>query len=143
MSYAKFDPDKSDILIQSIKTNGNITALSSHYNVSRETIYEYFKRDPHGKSIVHTVRGYNTELDLDIAENVFRYNMNNIKSNAGLAQRAAEKVIEGKGYSRGWGVQSTQEAVPLQNELNKDDIITRQQVEIAILKQAIKKNDNG
>lgn len=97
-----FSPDKVVMLANAIKLNGNISALAEHYKVSRETLYQYFKRDPKGKEIIDQVRGVNEETILDAAEHVLRYNLLNYKSNAGLAQRAAEKVIDRKGHLRGW-----------------------------------------
>jgi len=102
MAYAKFDPDKTDMLAVSIKYNGNISKIAEHYNVVRDTIYQYYRRDSVGKEIIDTVRGLNTETDLDQAEYVLRYNMANFKTNPGLAQRAAEKVIDRKGHLRDW-----------------------------------------
>lgn len=102
MAYAKFDPDKADMLVIAIKYNGNISKIAEHYNVVRDTIYQYYRRDPEGKKIIDIVRGLNTESDLDQAEYVIRYNMANVKTNPGLAQRAAEKVIDRKGHLRDW-----------------------------------------
>ncbi len=107
MAYEKFNPDKSDMLAIAIKYNGNISKIAEHYNVSRDTTYEYFKRDIQGKQIIDTVRGVNTESDLDAAEYVIRSNMANYKNNPGLAQRAAEKVIDRKGHLRDWASAGT------------------------------------
>ena len=98
----KFDPDKRDFLLNGIRFNGNITQLAAHYNVSRETVYQYIKRDPDGKQILEQVRGFNNEHFLDLSEHVIQYNLLNYKNNPGLAQRAAEKVIDKKGHLRGW-----------------------------------------
>lgn len=105
MAYAKFDPNKSVMLATAIKYNGNVVAIADAMNVGRTTIYEYFKRNPEGKEIIDLVRGLNDEVLLDAAEHVFRYNVLNYKSSPGLAQRAAEKVIDKKGYMRGWKTQ--------------------------------------
>ena len=102
MSRVLFNPDKIDMMAISVKYNGNIAKISEHFNVSRETIYKYIKRDPEGKEIIESTRGINTETDLDAAEHVIRYNMMNYKNNPGLAQRAAEKVIDRKGHLRDW-----------------------------------------
>lgn len=102
MAHTPFEPDSADMLASAIKYNGNIAQLAKHYNVSRETIYQYLKRDAQGKLIVDTVRGVNIETNLDMAEYVISYNMSRYKENAGLAQRAAEKVIDRLGYMRGW-----------------------------------------
>lgn len=102
MSYVKFNPEKSEMLAVAIKHNGNVQAIARHYNINQDTMYQYFKRDPEGKEIIDMVRGLNTETDLDLAEHVHRYNMANYKTNPGLAQRAAEKVIDKKGHLRGW-----------------------------------------
>lgn len=102
MAYAKFDPDKSDLKQIALKYHGNISAIARHFNIHGDTVYEYIKRDPVGKEIIDFCRAYNTEYDLDLAEHVIRHNMANYKSNPGLAQRAAEKVIDKKGHLRGW-----------------------------------------
>lgn len=102
MAQILFKPDYPDFLASAIKYNGNIAILSEHYNVSRETMHKFLKRDPQGKEIIEQVRGYNKETMLDMAEHVIRYNMSNYKANAGLAQRASEKVIDKLGYLRGW-----------------------------------------
>lgn len=102
MAYEKFDPDKVDMLSKAIEFNGNISSLAQYYKVCRETMYQYLKRDPQGKAIIQQVRGYNTEFDLDLAEKVVRKNMENYEQNPGLAQRAAEKIIDRKGHLRGY-----------------------------------------
>lgn len=106
MAYAKFDPEKSEIRSIAIEKRGNVQAIARHYNINQDTIYEYFKRDPEGKKIIDDVRSLNTETELDLAEFVLSYNMSNYKTNAGLAQRAAEKVIDKKGHLRGWNEKS-------------------------------------
>lgn len=98
----KFNPEKSEFLAIAVKYNGNIKDIASHYNIHHSTAYEYINRDKAAMDIIFQVRGMNTESDLDLAEKVYRYNMANIKERPALAQRAAEKVIEGKGYLRGW-----------------------------------------
>lgn len=97
-----FNPDYADMMAAAIKFNGNITALAEHFKVSRETMHQYMKRNPKGKEIIDQVRCFNNETMLDCAEHVMRYNLMNYKSNAGLAQRASEKVIDRLGYLRGW-----------------------------------------
>jgi hypothetical protein len=97
-----FEPDYSDVLAVAIAKNGNITAISEHFKISKETFYQFIKRDPKGKEIIDKVRAVNTETQLDLAEHVILYNMMNFKTNPGLAQRAAEKVIDKKGHLRGW-----------------------------------------
>jgi|ERR1051326_785865 transposase-like protein len=116
MANEYFSPDKSDMMAAAIKYNGNISALAEHFNVSRDTMYQYMKRDPQGKEIIQQVRGYNNESMLDLAEHVLRYNLHNYKSNAGLAQRASEKVIDRLGYMRGW----LSEKVADQKDENKE-----------------------
>ena len=102
MAYAKFDPDKSDFLDTSLKYNGNICAIARHYNISTETIYQYYHRDPIGKEIINIVRTLNTSTDVDLAEHVNRYNLGNYKTDPHLAQKAAEYTLTKKGLSRGW-----------------------------------------
>lgn len=101
MVHEAFNPDISDIKSIAFKYNGNIAAISKHYKVSRETVYQYLKRND-AKSIIDEVRRFNDEYQLDLAEFIFMHNMSNYQNNPGLAQRAAEKVIDKKGHKRGW-----------------------------------------
>lgn len=143
MAYEKFDPDKADFHIVAIKYNGNVKAIAEHFNVSRETIFQYFHRDPEGKKIIDLVRKYNTESDLDLAEYAVRYNLMNLKSNSALAQRAAELVIEKKGKSRGWIKEESSSIVPLQSDIDYVSMIAKLQNENAKLKKKIGKNDSN
>ncbi len=102
MAYTKFDPDKTEFRVIAIKYNGNINAIAQACNVSPETIYQYFKRDPEGKKIIDDVRGLNDDCILDSAEYVMRYNLVNYKNSPSLAQRAAEYVLHKKGHMRNW-----------------------------------------
>ena len=102
MAKPRFNPNKDYIKSLAVKCNGNISQMAKDLNVERSTIYEYIKRDPHGKKVMDEARGLNTENDLDLAEHVIRYNLTNYKTNPGLAQRAAEKVIDKKGHLRRW-----------------------------------------
>lgn len=131
MSHSKFTPDISDMLDVSIQKNGNIVKIAKHFNVHRDTIYEYFKRDPDGKKIVEKVRGVNTETDLDIAEQVNRNNMLNFEKNPKLAQRAAETVIKGKGHLRGWGQIIEERQPPYQNiiDISHENMMLKDQLE--------------
>lgn len=138
MSYAKFDPEKSEMLAVAIKHNGNVQAIARHFNIGNDTIYQYFKRDPEGKKIIDDVRGLNTETDLDLAEHIFRYNMSNFKNNPGLAQRAAEKVIDGKGHLRNWNEQILDKQPPNQSNLDMTMINARQQNRISKLEKELK-----
>ncbi len=135
-----FSPDISDMLKIAIKHNGCISNIAREMNVNRDTIYEYLKRNPEGKKIIDKVRGYNTEIELDTAEEVIRYNLSNYKKNAGLAQRAAEKVIDKKGHLRSWGVEQTEKVSANQTDLDKDDMIFKLIAENAILKQKANQN---
>ena len=116
MAYEYFNPDKSDMLNVAINCHGKISDIAREFKVTRETIYQYINRDPVGKSIIQLVRGYNSDFDLDLAENVIRMNMLNYEDNRGLAQRAAEKVLDKKGHSRGW----CDTVVPEENQKIKD-----------------------
>ena len=49
MAREYFNPDKSDALNIAIRYNGNITAIANHYNVCRDTVYQWINRDPVGK----------------------------------------------------------------------------------------------
>lgn len=102
MAFDKFDPDKADMQTIAIKYNGNVKAIAKEMNVSRETIYQYFKRDPKGKEIIDHVRGFNTFTDADLAEHVIRWNMSNFDSKPGIAQRSAEFFLVHKAKDRGW-----------------------------------------
>lgn len=132
MGYEKFDPDKTDFIAIAFKYNGNASAIARHYNIAHDTIYQYMDRDPVGKGIIQTVRGWNTVYDMDLAEAVNRYNMQNFKSNPNLAQKAAEKTIDKKGHTRGWGV-SSEQIIPEQSSIDMSDILMKQQARIAEL----------
>jgi hypothetical protein len=142
MAYADFKPDNDDILAIATKTNGNISQIADHFKVSRETVYQYLKRNPEGKAIIDRVRGLNTETELDLAEHVIRYNMANYKSNGGLAQRAAEKVIDKKGYIRGWKEVETIRESPhqAQNDYMHENMILR--AELQELKEKLNANQS-
>ena len=119
----KFDPLKSEFLAVAIKYNGNIKEIANHYNIALSTAYDYINRSEDGREVIAQVRGINTETDLDLAEKVYRYNMANIKERPALAQRAAEKVIEGKGHLRGWKTPITEEVrQPVTIEASLDGI---------------------
>lgn len=102
MAHEKFDPDKSDMKAIAIKYNGNIKAIAKELNVHRDTIYEYFKRDPEGEKIIQHVRGYNKFTDADLAEHVIRWNMSNFEKRPGIAQRSAEFFLVHQAKDRGW-----------------------------------------
>lgn len=124
ITNALWEPDASVMLAAAIKFHGNITQLAEHFKVNRDTVYQYLKRNPEGKEIIDKVRGYNTEVDLDLAEHVIRYNLANFKNNPGLAQRASEKVIDKKGYMRGWRESDDEKETPKnQSDIDKDHLI--------------------
>lgn len=102
MAYEKFDPDKSDVRAVAIKFNGNLTAMAKELKVSRETMYQYLKRDPNGKEIIEHIRGFNTFTDADLAEHVVRFNMMSFEKRPGIAQRSAEFFLIHKAKDRGW-----------------------------------------
>ena len=105
MAYERFNPDNTDKSFKDVcfKCYGNITDIAHEFNVSRETIYQYLNREPKAKEILDNVRHHNDCVFLDYAEKVMLSNMMNYKNNPGLAQRSAEKVIDKKGFMRGWG----------------------------------------
>lgn len=99
----KFDPsDTSDIKDITTQFNGNVRAIAKHYGVKRQTIYDYFKRQPEGMKIIEECRQHNHEEFLDDAEFVYKYALANYKNNLALAMRAADKVIDKKGHTRNW-----------------------------------------
>ncbi len=98
----KFSPDINDIKDVAVKLRGNIRSISKHFNVSRQTIYQYLHRTPDGMDVLKLSRSHTHEDFIDVAEFVTMYNMNNYKENPSLAQAAANKVIDKKGHSRGW-----------------------------------------
>ncbi len=122
-----FLPDISDVRKIAIKFGGNIKEMAEHFNVARDTMYQYMYRNAEGKKVI---------------DEVMQYNLSNYKKNPGLAQRASEKVIDKKGHLRGWGVPPVENVATNQSELDKDDIIMRQQAEIAQLKKKAKLNDS-
>lgn len=105
MAYEKFDPDKNDFVAIAQKFNGNLKQISKHFNISRNTIFEYLKRDKEANEIIENVRGHNTIDDVEQAEFVMRYALANYKNNMHYAMRAAEKILDKKGYIRGWGLE--------------------------------------
>ena len=115
----EFPYDTCDMLAVATKYHGNIAAIAEHYKVSRDCIYRYLNKDPQGKKIIEHVRGYNTETQLDIAEHVLHYHLTNYKTNPGLAQRAAEKVIDYKGHTRGWVAKNKDDKMLNDEEIQK------------------------
>lgn len=111
MAQILFNPDNVDMMQIAYKYHGNIAAIANHYKVSRDTVYEYFNRNHDGIEILKYIRKYNNEIHLDTAEYVLAYNMNNHKSNAALAQRAAEFVLDRKGHTRGYKQKPNEEEV--------------------------------
>jgi len=95
-------PDYEEFKKIAFEYKGNVTAISKRLNIIPHTLYKYFKRDPKGKEIIDEIRGYNTFTDLDLAENVVRYNMANHREEPSIAQRAAEFTLGYKGKERGW-----------------------------------------
>lgn len=113
----KFNPsDSSDVRSIAKRYNGNVQAIARYYNVHKETIYDYFKRHPEGMKIIQECREVNHDEFLDEAEFVYKYAIANYKNNLGFAMRAADKIIDKKGHSRGWtdkelDAQATQESM--------------------------------
>jgi len=143
MSRQPFNPDNPDMLEISTKYHGNISQIANYFNVSRETIYQYQNRNPIGKKIIDEVRGYNTEFDLDIAEHVNRHNMLNYKDRPALAQRAAEKVLDKKGQSRGWK-DRLEEVEKVSDEIkNQYDSLIKQLTDMKIDRQKCKKEQDA
>lgn len=98
----KITNDINDIKALIYEYHGNIAQISQKLGLARFTVYNYLKSEPDLKKYLDECRSYNNETILDFAEHVFHYNLINYKNNPGLAQRAAEKVVERKGASRGW-----------------------------------------
>ena len=130
-----FNPDINDIEEVSTRYHGNIAAIAGYYGVSRECIYQYMHRTPAGKAIIDKTRKINNETFMDLAEYVVRYNLTNYKNDSSLAQRAAEKVIDKKGRSRGWddGVQaetqSDESVTDIQNKLMETQALLSKYIE--------------
>ncbi|HSN10061.1 MAG TPA: helix-turn-helix domain-containing protein [Hanamia sp.] len=116
-----FNPDSQEWLNQVFRLHGNITQLAKKYDVSRETVYQYLNRNPDNKELLYNIRSFNTEFDLDIAEHVNRFNMLNFEKNPGLAQRAAEKVIDKKGHLRGWKETTNDSTPPLDDKVDREN----------------------
>lgn len=104
MAHEKFSPDIDDVYNIAMKYHGNIALIADHYQVSRQVIYDYFKREPLGQKVLAFVRDYDKEQFLNIAESITMQNMQNYKNNPHLATRSAEKIIDKLGYLHGWGV---------------------------------------
>lgn len=103
MSYAKFDPSKSNMKEICCECFGNVSSIARKMNVNRCTIYEYLHRDPVGRQILEYSRNFSWETHLDCADSVTLRNMLNFDSNPSLAQTAANKVIDKIGHRRYWG----------------------------------------
>ncbi len=116
-----FSPDISDVKKFVYIYHGNIAAIAREMNVSRETMYQYMKRNPRAAELIHSVRDFNTETDLDLAEYVIRHNLIHHKDNPALAVRCAEKVIDKKGKSRGWSDDTIIAVSPHQDEHDRED----------------------
>jgi hypothetical protein len=117
----KFDPDNADMLAVAMSLKGNIVQIAKYFGVSSETIYQYMYRSEQGRLIIETVRDYKAHSYMDLAEHVVFYNMANYKTNPGLAQRSAEKVIDKLGHLRGWKEDEAVSSIPKnQPELDKD-----------------------
>lgn len=113
-----FNPDDEDFETAAMEWHGNITAMAEIFGVVKSTMYTYIQRHPEKMQIIERARMLSDELFLDQAEFVVRYNMNQYKENAGLAQKAAEKVIDKKGHRRGWGENETKDNQPKNDEIN-------------------------
>lgn len=104
MSIGKpFKPDKADIADTFSKLNGNITSIAKKYEVTRETIYEYLRKNPDIKIHLGKVREQNEQEDLDNAEKVMRYCMSLLKTSPKIALESAKYVLDKKGHLRNWG----------------------------------------
>lgn len=127
----KFNPDKKELLSVAIKHSGNLTLIAKHFGVSRETVYQYTRRDPDGKKILSEVRGFSSEHFLDLSEHVLQFNLLNYQNNPGLAQRAAEKVLDKKGHLRGWGEVIEDKQSPYQNtiDISHENMMLKDQLE--------------
>ena len=115
-----FRPDISDFMTKAMACHGNIQQLATLYEINKSTMHHLVSKVAEYREIIVTVREYNTDSDLDLAEHVFRYNMMNLKNNAGLAQRAAEKVVDGKGRKRGWNADETSYIPPNDSKLGNE-----------------------
>lgn len=140
MQSAKlFNPDISDMRHNAIRLHGNVKKLAEHYNVSRDTMYEYFKRNPETRKLVDDLRNYNTESDLDAAEDVIRMALESFKTKPGIALRAAERVLDGKGHSRHWNVPYQMGNKIDTTHIDNDDEKIRDKAEIAKLRTQLAK----
>lgn len=138
MSKQPFAPDIADIKKFFYIYHGNIAAIAREIGVCRETMYQYMKRNPEAAAIIKDVRGYNTETDLDLAEYVIRHNLIHHKENPGLGQRAAEKVIDKKGKSRGWSDDTTIAVSPFETQHDKEDEEFNLQAELVKSRELIR-----
>jgi len=133
-----FAPDVSDVKKFVYIYHGNIAAIAREMNVSRETMYQYLKKNPEAAELIQSVRGFNTETDLALAEYVIRHTLINHKDNPALAVRCAEKVVDKKGKSRGWSDDTTIAVSPFQNQHDKEDEQFTLQAELVKSRQTIK-----
>lgn len=137
-----FNPDKLDIKNVIIENSGNITAISRHYGINRYTIYLYYERHPEVKEWIDEARKKSSDFFLDHAENVFMFNLKNYESEPSIAQRAAEKVLEWRGKSRGWNCIEDMQIPPRQNEIKEFDDYALMMAENIALKEKIAKYEN-
>jgi hypothetical protein len=133
-----FAPDISDVKKFIYIYHGNIAAIAREMNISRETMYQYLKKNPEAAELIQNVRGFNTETDLDLAEYVIRHSLINHKDNPALAVRCAEKVVDKKGRSRGWSDDTTIAVSPNQSQNDKEDIEFNLQAELVKSRQIIR-----
>jgi hypothetical protein len=115
-----FSPDISDVIAVISKKKGVITNVAKHYEVHPETIYDYCYRNPEAFKALESVRAYKKHDFIDLAEHVTFYNMTRYEDNPGLAQRAADKVLDKLGHLRGWKEDESgnKDSSPKQNEID-------------------------
>ena len=115
-----FKPDISDVIAVIYELKGNMTQISKKFDVRKETMYNVLYANPEALKALEDVRTYKKHDFIDLAEHVTFYNMTRYENNPGLAQRAADKVLDKLGHLRGWKEDESgnKDLSPKQNEID-------------------------
>lgn len=115
-----FKPDISDVIAVIYELKGNMTQISKKFDVRKETMYNVLYANPEALKALEDVRTYKKHDFIDLAEHVTFYNMTRYEESPGLAQRAADKVLDKIGHLRGWKEDESgnKDLSPKQNEID-------------------------
>jgi hypothetical protein len=126
----KFNPKKSELLEVITKKHGYITVVAKEFDIHHQTLYDYMERNPDVKAHLEKVRNNKYENMMDSAESTIQSYCNNEKYPS-LRMRAAEFVIRGRGYKRGWGLsnQEQDERVVVQDKIADNIKVVYKEIE--------------